>query len=213
MPLLSSARSIGVIGSILTILLIVPGTGTFLAVVGWVLIIVAVYQISRIASAPQMFTNVVVAAVLAVAGLAVAAVVLVGAVLRFVTLNGLGSLSRLNATSFSGGGSPHPVGIVGLVFALIGGLALLWVFFIASAFFLRRGYEEMAKRFNVRMFGTAALVYLIGAVLTIVVVGLVLIFVAEILQVVAFYSLPDQVPGQEERPTPMTVPPPPPAPA
>jgi uncharacterized membrane protein len=44
------------------------------------------------------------------------------------------------------------------------------------------------------MFNTTALLYLIGAATTIVVIGFVILLVAEILQIVAFFSLPEAPP-------------------
>jgi uncharacterized membrane protein len=209
MALLSSARSIGVIGSILTILIIFPVVGTILAIIGWVLIIVAVNQIAGITGDRKILNNVLVAAILGVAGIAVFALVVLGSALSFFSLNGMSgfvSFTRINGTVFASG-APHGLGA--LIVGVVEGLVALWLFLLASAVFLRRGYERIAERLNVRMFATTALIYLIGAALTIVVVGLALVFIASILQTAAFFSLPDEVPGQTPRPVPMTVPPPP----
>ncbi len=49
-------------------------------------------------------------------------------------------------------------------------------------------------RLNIGMFHTTGLLYLIGAALTILFIGLVIVFIAEILQIVAFFSIPEQMP-------------------
>jgi len=210
MVLLSSARSIGVIGSILTLLIVIPVGGTLFAIIGWVLIIVAVNQIADIAGDRKILNDVLVAAILAIVGVAVFAVTILGSVLHFFSLNGMSSFSSISGVNrtFFTSGTLH--GTSGLIVDVVIGLAVLWAFLLGSAVFLRRGYERISKKMNVKMFESAALIYLIGAALTIVGVGLLLIFVAEILQLVAFFSLPDEVPGQTARPVPMTVPPPPP---
>ena len=80
-----------------------------------------------------------------------------------------------------------------------------------SAIFLRRSYERIGVRLNVNMFQTTGLVYLIGAALTIVLVGFLILLIAEILQIVAFFSIPEQLPSS--MPTQQTWgPPAPPAP-
>jgi uncharacterized membrane protein len=211
--LLSSARSIGVIGSIMALLIIIPGAGSVLAIVGWVLVLVAVNQVSGITGDRSIVKNVLVAAVLGVAGAAVGVIVVLGSLAKFAGLNGIGGLyglssfSRLNGTTFSSG-NVHGLG--SLVVGVIGALVVVWIFLIVASIFLRRGYSKIAQKLNAKMFATSGLIFLIGAALTIVGVGLLLIYVAEILQVVAFFSLPDEVPGQTPRPVPMTVPPPPP---
>jgi len=64
-----------------------------------------------------------------------------------------------------------------------------------SAIFLRRSYDKIGMRLNVNMFHTTGLLYLIGAALTIVIVGLLIVLIAEILQIVAFFSIPEQLPS------------------
>jgi uncharacterized membrane protein len=44
------------------------------------------------------------------------------------------------------------------------------------------------------MFQTTGLLYLIGAALTIILVGFLILLIAEILQIVAFFSIPEQLP-------------------
>jgi uncharacterized membrane protein len=78
---------------------------------------------------------------------------------------------------------------VNLAFTLL----IVWIFFIASALFLRKSYNAIASRLNINMFEKSALLFLIGSVLTIILVGLVVIFVAEVLQTVAFFSIPDEI--------------------
>lgn len=89
--------------------------------------------------------------------------------------------------------------LTGGVSAFLGiaaGLLVVWVFLIVSAVFLRRAYNSMSKELGVGTFSTAATLYLIGAALTIVLVGFIVLFIAEILQAVAYFSIPDQPPTQ-----------------
>ena len=70
----------------------------------------------------------------------------------------------------------------------------VWICFVVSSIFLRRGYGELGRRLNVGLFGTGALLYLIGAVLVIILIGFLLILVADILFIVAFFSINTQQP-------------------
>ncbi|VVB87829.1 Uncharacterised protein [uncultured archaeon] len=78
--------------------------------------------------------------------------------------------------------------------AFILALVPIWIFYIASAIFLKKSYDTIASKLNISMFRTAALLYLIGAVLVIVFIGFIIIFIAEVLQAVAFFSIPEQAP-------------------
>lgn len=195
MTSLSQAKTLGGVGSILVILSIVPAVGTVLAIAGFILILVAIKQIADTSQKKAIFNDMLIATILAIAGVAVGFLVLLSTF--FATLSGLfpGGFPTTFApgtplVSFSGGN------IFGIVGGLLAGLAVIWISLIVSAIFLRRSYGKIADYLNVGMFRTAALLYLIGAALTIVLVGFLILFVAEVLQIVAFFSMPDQPPMQ-----------------
>jgi uncharacterized membrane protein len=209
---LSTARTFGGIGSIMILLFVLQPWGTLLAIVGWVLVLIAVNNIADVVGDRSILRNAMIAVVLAIVGIAVGVLVLLSSVLHFAKLNGwitssgLGSLRNLNSTSFTSG---HVTGLGGLVVGAVIGLVLIWVFLLPSAVFLRRSFSKIASRLNVKMFATAALLYLVGAGLTIVAIGFVVLFVADLLMVVAFFSMPDDT-SLEPPPRPMVIPPPPP---
>jgi uncharacterized membrane protein len=209
---LSKARTFGGIGSILILLFIVPVIGTLLSVIGWILVLIAINNIADVVADRSIFKDAVIAVILAIVGVVVGVVVVLGSFERFAKLNGVNTFSglglshSLNSTSFTSG---QVVDLSLLIVGVVGGLALIWGFYIVSAIFLRRAYTKIASRLNVKMFATAALLYLIGAALTILVVGLVVLFIADILMVVAFFSMPDDT-SLQPPPRPVTIPPPPP---
>lgn len=166
MASLSQAKTLGGIGAIL---IFIP----FVSLVGYILIVIAIKDISDDLQDKTIFRNVVIAAVTGIVGaLAGATVFVFGAVTGILT------------------------GGVSAFFGVLAGLFVVWVFLIVSAVFLRRAYNSMGKELGVNMFSTAATLYLIGAALTIVLVGFILLFVAEILQAVAYFSIPDRPPTQ-----------------
>jgi uncharacterized membrane protein len=71
-----------------------------------------------------------------------------------------------------------------------------WAALIVSAWFLKRGYERIAVRTGTKTFRTVGRLYFYGALLVIVLIGAVLAFVAAILQIKAFFSLPESPPSQ-----------------
>lgn len=184
MAALSQSKMLGGIGSIL---IFIP----FVSLVGYILLIVAVKDISDYLQDRSIFNNIVIAAVAGIVGALAAA----GGVF-------LGVLS----SGFTFGAS----GVLGV----LGGLIVAWIFLVISAVFLRRAYETMGQRLGVGTFRTAATLYLVGAALTIVFVGLLVLFVAEIVQAVAYFSIPDQPPapgagapaGPAAPPSPMPAP-------
>jgi uncharacterized membrane protein len=71
-----------------------------------------------------------------------------------------------------------------------------WAALIASAWFLKRGYERIAVRTGTKTFRTVGRLYFYGALLVIVLIGAILAFVAAVLQIKAFFSLPESLSSQ-----------------
>jgi uncharacterized membrane protein len=205
MASLSQAKTLGGVGSILALLAIIPSVGWIIAIVGLVLVVVAVKYISDVVQDAPIFRNMVIGIGIAIVGAIVGGLIVLGGIFRFLgSLAGLTSLTSLTTATST---AAIPSGVFGLLAAVLIGAAVLWIVLIVSAIFVRMSYNEISKRLNVGMFRTAALLYLIGAILTVILVGLIIVFVAEILLVVAFFSIPETLPGVSQ-----TMPPPPPSP-
>ncbi len=71
---------------------------------------------------------------------------------------------------------------------------IAWIIYIISAIFYKKSFDAISDGLGVGMFHTAALIFLIGAVLVIIGVGVFLILIAGILQIVAFFSIPEELP-------------------
>jgi len=196
MSTLSQAKWFGGVGSILMILSISPLAGPLIGILGFILVLVAVKNISDVLGDASIFRNMLTATILGILG--ALAVFLV-----FVIFFPIFSAFRFP------GGFPH-LGIppssasrllVPMVSALAG-LAAVWLLFIASAVFLRRSFNSMARGLNIGMFSTAGLLYLLGSVLAIVLVGFLILLIGWVLQAVAFFSIPEQLHGEAAALTP-----------
>jgi uncharacterized membrane protein len=145
----------------------------------------------------SIFSNILIAIVLAIVGVAVGGIVILGSVLRFV---GLGNLARIGTTT----PTTIPSGVFGMIGGIILGLVLVWIMLIIAAYFQRKSYEVIAARLNVGTFRTAAMLYLIGAALVIILVGFFLLFLAQILFVVAFFSIKEEMISSPSGSAPMS---------
>jgi uncharacterized membrane protein len=94
-------------------------------------------------------------------------------------------------------------GIMPFFTSIIAGLLVLWITLIIAAYFLRKSYNKIASGTHTSMFHTAGLLYLIGAVTAIVLVGFIIIFVAFILQIIAFFSMPETLSAPTIAPPPV----------
>jgi len=79
------------------------------------------------------------------------------------------------------------------ILKLLGGviiaLVILFAFAILTALLYRKSLGTLASKSGVGLFGTAGLILLIGAVLTIILVGFLLIWISFLLVAIAFFSM------------------------
>jgi uncharacterized membrane protein len=194
----SNAKTLGGVGSILVLLTIAPTVGWILGIVGFVMILVAVKYIADNVKEQKIFNNMITAVVTSILGITVGSLVVLATV-----------LNAFSHGYFSSAYPFTPSAAVTLAqwvtFGTEIGIGLLaaWILFVVSAVFLRRSYNAIGSRLNVHMFSTAGLLYLIGAATTVIGVGFLILFVAEILTAVAFFSLPER---GAEVPQPQTIP-------
>ncbi len=181
MGTISQAKTYGGIGSILVLLSFIPTVGWILAIIGFVLTVIAIKYISDSVNDPSIFRNAIIAYLISIVGIIVVGVVIAAYILSLV---GVGAIAR--------GASGAATGLsIGAITSIIGALAVVWILLIVSSYFIRKTYNSIAVKLNVGMFRTAALVYFIGAILTIILVGFLLLLIAQILLVIAYFSIAD----------------------
>jgi|SRR5919108_1411309 uncharacterized membrane protein len=204
MAALGQAKTLGGVGALLALIGPFLGTpGAIIAIVGYVLVLIAVKNVSEIFQDQAIFNHMLIAVILLAVGLVSLAAIVLGAFYSFIGLGGF---------SFTPG-SPPPASLFQFITTIIIGAVIAWVFFLIASIFLKKSYDTIGARLNIGTFHTTGLLFLIGAALVIVFgIGLIIVFIAEILQIVAFFSIPEQMPmGPQPMPGQMGVPPPPPS--
>ena len=168
MSKLGDAKTLGGVGSILFLIPV-------LNIIGYILVLIATKYVSDELGDKSIFDNMLYAVITGIIGAAAAAfIIITGAAFSAVTLR---------ASAIAG---------------VIVGLAIAWIALIFSAVFIRRAFNAMATRLNVGTFKTAGLLYFIGAILVIALgLGFIILFVAAIIQIVAFFGIPESVPGMQ----------------
>lgn len=187
MTAISEAKAMGGIGAILVILTVIPQIGWIVGVIGFVLILIATSQISRLVKDRAIFSDMLYSVVLSIVAVIVVGIAVVVAFFRVIglgTFTGQGFVMNPNVT---------PGDYLAFFVALVPALVAVWVLVILSAVFLRRSLTAMGNRLNVGLFGTTGLLYFIGALTVIIGIGFLLIFIAEILLAISFFSINEQM--------------------
>jgi uncharacterized membrane protein len=207
MVALRDAKTIGAIGSILVLAGLIPNA-SILSLAGLILVIVGVKYIGDLTGDRSLYGKMVAFVILSIVGS------LVGALVAFATLLSFGGSTVFNffMLSLSSFISTGP-SFSDFIAALLAGLAVTSVFFVSASIYLRRSYDSIVTSLRVDLFRTIGKLYLIGSALVIVFgLGLVILFVAWTLTIVAFISLPNEMPprlpidpwGRPLRPPPST---------
>jgi uncharacterized membrane protein/ribosomal protein L40E len=164
---LSDAKILGGIGSILEIIPVA-------SIVGYILTLIAVKFVSDEVQDGTIFNDMIYAVVAGIVGVGVGAFILFFGAISSVFTLGVGAL----------------VGVAAF-------LVIAWIALLVSSLFIRRAFGKIADRLNVGTFRTAGTLYFVGAILTIVLVGVIILFVAYIVQIIAFFSIPESLPSMQ----------------
>jgi len=182
---LESGKNLAGIGSIFLILPV-----PFLSLVGIIMVLLGMRNLSQAYNDESIWKNTLYAVIFGIIGIVASGVTLVS-----LFFGGIFSNTAI--------GLGNQTDIVGLIAGLIIFLVVAFIFYILEAIYIRRAFDTLANKSGVGLFRTGGLLLLIGAVLTIVLVGLFLIFIAWILILVAFFQIPvNPTPAQSQIPPP-----------
>ena len=177
-------------GSILLILSIVPYVGWVLGIIGVILFLKGVKELANYYQDNEIYQNSLTGVKFYIIALIAAAVAIAAIVI------GVGSATGYK---FSSGFTPTVGFGVGLAAFFIG-LIIAFIFYVLAASHLRRTFNTLAQKSGEKSFATAANLLWWGSILTIVVVGLLLIFIAWIFAVISFFSMRSQQQYAPQRP-------------
>ena len=206
---LESSKTLGGVGSLLMVISPLTGYvggsfGGILGLVGLILVLISVKGLADHYNDSSIFNNTLYGVIFTIiGGVASVAAVVVG---------GVGLLSALDLDISTIGTDPSAISaidwegalnldiLMDFVVIIIVALVILFALLVVSAIFYRKSLNTLSEKTGVGLFGTTGMLILIGAVLTIIAVGALILWVALILLTVAFFSI---------KPEPTTVAPPP----
>jgi uncharacterized membrane protein len=164
---LESDKNLAGVGALLLALgAFVPVIG----IVGIILLVIGMKGLSEYYNDRSIYQNALWGVIFGIIGLVAVAVVGIG----FIFTGALFAFSGMGLLA---------VGV--LILALL----LLFVFYLLAAIYFRKAFSVLGQKTGEHIFETAGLLLFVGAILTIILIGLVLVFVAWILVTVAFFSI------------------------
>ena len=195
---LESNKTLGGVGSLLMVIspltsYVGGGVGGLLGLVGLILVLISVKGLADHYNDSNIFNNTLYGVICTIiGGVAASAAVVVG---------GVGLLSALDLDISTIGTDPSAISSVDwqsafdfdLLMSFIAIIAVaavvLFALLVIAAIFYRKSLNTLAEKTGVGLFGTTGMLILIGAILTIIAVGALILWVALILLTVAFFSI------------------------
>jgi uncharacterized membrane protein len=180
--------------------------------VGLILVLVGLYGVGNYYREGGIFRNALYGVGAAIIGVVIAVVAVFAVVLANITdlitqiypgWNGdWSSLQGMTPNT----SNLDPTALLPFIAGVLVVFVILWVFAIIATFFMRRSFKQVSNKSTVGLFGTAGLLLLIGAFLTIVLIGFILMWIAALLVAIAFFQLkPGESIVSQQSPPPQTV--------
>ena len=200
-------KILGGVGAILMFIGFIPYTYGLLELVGAILVIVAMKGFADYYKEAGIFNNTLYAIVLGIVGAIAFAAIAFLALFDF--LNNIGI--SVNINNYSNLASQisnidwttqmnSAVKFAGFIFL---DLVVLFVFLLVMALLLRKSLKLMSMKTNIGLFTTTGTVLLIGAVLTIIGIGLILVWISALLLAIAFFQIKTPPPAAAYSPPPV----------
>ena len=169
-------------GSILLLLGLVPYVGWVLGIIGVILLLRGLKELANYYQDNEIYQNSLTGVKYYIIALVAAAVAITAILIGVGTATGFKFSSHFTPTVGFG---------IGLV-VFLGGLVIAFIFYVLAALHLRKTFNTLAQKSGEHSFATTATLLWWGSILTIVLVGLVLIFIAWIFAVIGFFSMKSQ---------------------
>ena len=192
---LQTAKILGGIGALLILIgFFITATVGMLGFIGFIMVFIAVKMIADETKEKGIFDNFLysfVARIIAfVALIAMALVILasVGGLQFFIDLQNSAMTEPLEIWN-----TLQPV-----VFGAIAALLVFWIIAVVASLFFRKSFSLIAEKTDVKWFATAGLLIFIGTITSIILIGFIILIIGWIVEIVAFFSLPDKINPKKE---------------
>jgi uncharacterized membrane protein len=172
------SKTLAIEGSVLLLLGLIPTIGWVLGIVGIVLLLRATKELSYYYQDESIHQN-------AWIGLKYYIVALIALAVG----TGIGIASFATAGLFVGATFAFTAGTAAGILAILAGLAVAFVFYLLAAIHLKKSYDTLAQKSSESSFNTASTLLFIGAILTIIGIGVILILISWIFVIIGFSTM------------------------
>jgi uncharacterized membrane protein len=204
---LQTSRILGIIGALLMVLTIIPSVGVFFMLVGVILVLIALKGYADIYKENSIFLHSLYTVVFVIIGAMLCMGVIFYGAMGFLSSLGINSFTDMQSLqSLDWPSIITPSNFLPFLGTIVLGLVILFAFFVIASLYFKKAMNALSTKTNVKLFHTTGTVFFVGALLTIIFVGIILIWISFLLLLIAFYESKPTEPMQQPQTPDTTIP-------
>jgi uncharacterized membrane protein len=186
---IQTSRLLGIIGALFMVIGILPSIGWLLMILGIIFVLIALNGYGDAYKDGSIIHNTVYTIVFEIIGVVVFIGVVIYGAMGFLASLGIKNISDLQSwQQINWQQAVNTTNILPFVGAIILGLVVLFAFTIFASLYFKKAMNTLSGKTGVKLFRTTGTVFFIGALLTIILIGFIVIWIAFILLMISFYE-------------------------
>ena len=186
---MKTSRLLGIIGALFMVIGFLPTIGGILMLIGLIFVIIALKGYGDFYKDNSIFNNTIYTIALEIIGVVVFLGVIIYGAFEFLSSLGIENIYELSSwTQIDWQNAINISNILPFAGAIVLGIVILFAFTVIASLFFKKAMNTLTEKTEIKLFHTTGTVFFIGAILTIIFIGFILIWVAFILLLISFYE-------------------------
>ena len=186
---MKTSRLLGIIGALFMVIGFLPTIGGILMLIGLIFVIIALKGYGDFYKDSSIFNNTIYTIVFEIIGAVVFVGVFIYGAFEFLSSLGIENIYELSSwTQIDWQNAIDINNILPFIGAIVLGLVILFAFTVIASLFFKKAMNTLTEKTEIKLFHTTGTVFFVGALLTIIFIGFILIWVAFILLLISFYE-------------------------
>lgn len=186
---ITTSRILGIIGALFLVIGFLPTIGGILMLIGLIFVLIALKGYGDFYKDSSIFNNTIYTIVFEIIGVVVFIGVFIYGAFEFLSSLGIENIYELSSwTQIDWQNAIDINNILPFVGAIVLGLVILFAFTVIASLYFKKAMNTLSEKTEIKLFHTTGTVFFIGAILTIIFIGFILIWVAFILLLISFYE-------------------------
>jgi len=186
---MKTSRLLGIIGALFLVIGFLPTIGGILMLIGLIFVLIALKGYGDFYKDSSIFNNTIYTIVFEIIGVVVFVGVFIYGAFEFLSSLGIENIYELSSwTQIDWQNAIDINNILPFIGAIVLGLVILFAFTVIASLYFKKAMNTLSEKTEIKLFHTTGTVFFIGAILTIIFIGFILIWVAFILLLISFYE-------------------------